>query len=258
MIPLITQDIATNIAYHTQLAWTYSVPNDTTGEIIITNGLKPFYPNAEQRGGSTTIVDVQVGTVAFDVKCRDVLGIFTKQPSEKQKSKEQSYFKVDNNLYVRRPNSVVSPVRRPSVDLENYQGDCQRIITEQIQEYKDYAHRTSTAAGCTELRSLLFLYGEAKGYKAIYIEEQMFSTPTPAHFSIYKNQKGIGAGYDAFDADKKLLYKLLDYSKGSTNFNKRFDCSKGFLFVWPSQTLSTQVVGLTNWQQLGNFNLEIN
>lgn len=259
MIPLITQAVAANIAYHTQLAWTYSVPNDTTGEIILTNGLKPFYPDAEQRGGSTTIVDVKVGNIAYDVKCRDVLGIFTKEHSEKQKARApgQVYHKLNDKLFVGKPTSVISPVRRPSVDLENFQGNCQRIITEQIQEYRDYADRTTADAGCTELRSLLFLYGEAKGYKAIYIEEQPFSTPAPAVFKIYQNEKEINAGYDAYDSNNKILYKLLNYSKGSTNFNKRFDCNNGFLFVWPSQSLSTQLLTPEEWVRSGNFMLDV-
>ena len=257
MIPLITQDVATNIAYHAQLAWTYSVPNDTTGEIILTNGLKPFYPVAEQRGGSTTIVDVKVGNIAYDVKCRDVLKVFTKEHSKKQKARApgQQYYKLTENLFVGRPTHVVSPVRRPSVDTENYQGDCQRIITEQIQEYKDYANRTMTEANCTELRSLLFLYGEKNGYKAIYIEEQEFSTPIPTRFETYINEKGKKAGYDAYD--NKILYKLLDYSKGSTNFNKRFDCGNGFLFIWSSQSLSTQILTVEDWHNQGNHSLLI-
>jgi len=255
MTPLITQDIATNIAAHAQQAWTYGVPNGDTGEIIIACGLKPFYANAEQRGGSTTIVDVKVDHIAYDIKCRDVLGIFTREPSAKQKSSEQSYYKIADNLFVRRPNSIESPVRRPSVDLQNFQGNCQNIITEQIQEYKDYADRTTAAAGCTELRSLLFLYGQGKGYKAIYIEEQAFATPTPGRFEIYKNKKKVPSAYYAHD--HKLLYKLLDYSKGSTNFVKRFDCHKGFLFVWPESAVITHTTTSADWIKEGNHLLTV-
>lgn len=255
MIPLINQAVATNIAAHAQQAWTYGVPNGDTGEIIVACGFKPFYPTAEQKGGSTTIVDVKVDHVAYDIKCRDVLGIFTREPSAKQKSSDQSYFKVADNLFVRRPNFVESPVRRPSVNLQNFQGNCQTIITEQIQEYKDYADRTTAGAGCTELRSLLFLYGQGKGYKAIYIDEQPFSTPTPTTFNIYKNSKEEAAAYYAHD--HRLLYKLLDYSKGSTNFVKRFDCGTGFLFVWPEGAVATHTTGIQHWQDQGNHSMVI-
>jgi hypothetical protein len=255
MIPLITQNIATNIAGHTQQAWTYGVPNGDTGEIVVACGIKPFYNGAEQKGGSTTIVDVKVDHVAYDIKCRDVLGIFTREPSAKQKSADQNYYKVDENLFVRVPKSVESPVRRPSVNLQNFQGNCQAIITEQIQEYKDYADRTTADAGCTELRSLLFLYGRNKGYKAIYIEEQPFNTPTPTSFDIYKNTKGEPAAYYA--RDHKLLYKLLDYSKGSTNFVKRFDCTNGYLFVWPDKFLSNKITDIIEWKVHGNHSLVI-
>ena len=80
---LITPEVAVNIAHHARQAWTYAVPNDTTGELVITQGLKPFYPGAEQRGGSTTIVDVKVDNVALDIKCRGVLGIFDKPRSDR-------------------------------------------------------------------------------------------------------------------------------------------------------------------------------
>ena len=80
MTPLITPEIATNIAAHTQEAWTYCVPNDATAEIIIANGLKPFYPNAKRCGGSMTIVDVKVNNIALDVKAQDQMSIRTKMP----------------------------------------------------------------------------------------------------------------------------------------------------------------------------------
>jgi hypothetical protein len=252
MTPLITQEVAANIAAHTRRAWTYSVPNDTTSEIIIACGFKPFYSDAESKGGSTTIVDVKVGSVAYDVKARDVLNVFTKERSEKQKANApgQKYFKVGNELFVGRPNCIHSPVRRPNVELENYQGDCQRILTEQIQEYRDYADRTTKEAGCNELRSLLFLYGQGSGYKAIYIEEQLFSTPKPAAFT-------TGKGYYAHDANGQQLYQILDYSKGSSNFNKRFDCNnQGFLFVWPAENLDETAQTITNWGSNGGFFLD--
>jgi hypothetical protein len=247
MTPLITKEVAVNIAWHTQLAWAYSVPNDSTGELVITHGLKPFYPDAEQRGGSTTIVDIKVNNIAYDVKCRDVLSVFTKERSSKQLARApgKTYFPVDD-LWVSRPASVLSPVRRPNVELENYQGDCQRIITEQIAEYKQYADRTVAKAGCTELRSLIFLYGEKNGYKSIYIDEQPFTTPVP---TFYESEKS----YRALDANHKLLYEISDYSKGSTNFNKRFDCNSGYLFVWPSQALSTDIMDIDVWANSGNY-----
>lgn len=253
MIPLINARVAANIAAHTKQAWTYSVPNDTTSEIIITCGLKPFYADAEQRGGSGTIVDVKVGDVALDVKARDVLKIFTKERTDKQKARApgQQYFKVHNNLFIGRPNFVDTPVRRPSVDLENFQGDCQRILTEQIQEYSNYANRTTKEAGCKELRSVLFLYGEDKGYKAIYIEEQMFSTPAPASFT-------TGKGYYARDANGHQLYELLNYSKGSSNFKKHFECAGGgYLFVWPSDELDNTTTTMDDWHNNGGFSIKL-
>jgi hypothetical protein len=54
-----------------------------------------------------------------------------------------------------------------------------------------------------------------------------------------------------------LLYKLMNYSEGSANFNKRFDCSNGFLFAWPAENLSTKVTTPDQWTMMGNFALEL-
>lgn len=255
MIPLITSAIATNIAGHTKNAWTYSTPNDDAAENIITQGFLPFYANAEQKGGSTTIVDVKIDQVALDVKCRDVLTFYKQAPSKTQLKSDNTYHKVLDNLWVKIPNSVICPVRRPKTDTQGYCGNAQVAIIDQIAEYKTYATRTTNAAGCTDLHSVIFLYGEGTTHKAIYIEEQSFSTPTPVTFSTYYNKKGQPAGYDAFDANDKVLYKLLDYSKGSTNFNKRFDINTGYLFVWPKTAISNSVINEQDWVKQGNYSL---
>lgn len=255
---LITQAVATNIAAHAKEAWHYSVPNDDAGEAVIREGLGAFYPNVEQRGGSTTIVDVKAGTTALDIKCRDVLGILTKAPTKSQEESDNTYVKVDNNLYVKVPKSVLSPVRRPNVEHANFSSDAETVILDQIWEYGDYAARTTQEAGCTELHSIVFLYGQGNGYKAVYIEEQDFGTPAPATFSNYVNKQGKTAGYNAYDANGKVLYKLLEYSKGSINFNKRFDIGNGYLFVWPSKNLATNIITEDAWKSNGNFAIEVN
>jgi len=238
---LITPEVAVNIAHHARQAWTYAVPNDTTGELVITQGLKPFYPGAEQRGGSTTIVDVKVDNVALDIKCRGVLGIFDKPRSDRQlaHAENKTYTELDG-LWIGMPRSVTSPVRRPNVDLQGYKGDPETIISSQLAEYEAYALRTTQEAGCDRLHSVLFLYGEGRGYKSIYIEEQRFDNPKPTHYL------ADGRTYQALDEQGKL-YEIIDYSRGSTNFTKRFQVNKGYLFAWPATTLSTQVMTESNW-----------
>lgn len=256
MIPLIDHAVATNIAAHTQQAWTYGTPNDDTAEIIITNGLLPFYNQAQQRGGSTTIVDVKVGTTALDIKCRDVIGFFNKAPSRRQLSSDNRYFEIiKDTLWVKVPNSVVCPVRRPKTNTQKFKGDCKTAIMDQIAEYKSYASRTVAAAGCTELHSVLLLYGQDLGYKAIYIEEQDFGTPVPSSFETGLNRQGQENSYMGLDNQGRLLYKISDYSEGSTNFNKRFDCVAGYLFVWPSTNLNSNVTSVTDWTANKNYTL---
>jgi hypothetical protein len=252
MNKLITVDVAANIASHCEKSWTYSLPNSDTGENIIMHGLSPFYPKTEKKGGSTTIVDLKIDNIAYDIKCRQVLTITAKSP---KKSKNKKYVKFDGQTIII-PNSVETPVRRPNVNLQEFTGDCQLIINEQIQEYKDYADRTMKAANCTDLHSVLLLYGEGNGYKAIYIDEQLFDTPAATRFETYLNKKKIPSAYLAYD-DIGLLYKLMDYSKGSTNFVKRFDCSNGFLFMWKDVPVNPVVTTIEQWQNKGNHILKI-
>ena len=77
-----------------------------------------------------------------------------------------------------------------------------------------------------------------------------------AFYQVYKNKKQQPAAYEAID-DRGLLYKLMNYSEGSANFNKRFDCNKGWMFAWPSENLSTQVTTPEQWTASGNFSLEL-
>jgi hypothetical protein len=130
------------------------------------------------------------------------------------------------------------------------------VLDEQIAEYASYANTSIAKANCAELRSVILLYGEHRGYKAIYIDEQPFDIPVPIDYTIYTNTAGKPAAYEASDI-KGLLYKLMNYSEGSANFNKRFDCTSGFLFVWPSSSRSTLVTDSAEWTRAGNYALEI-
>lgn len=252
MQKLITQDVAFNIAQHCKEAWQFATPNANTGEIIIQKGLTPFYPDTQKKGGPLTIVDIKVNNFALDIKCREVLEIYTKPI--KKKSPNKTYFTVDDiGITVSRPNSIETPVRRPSVDVKNYQGDSETIVTEQIKEYYYFAHRTTSQADCNHLNSILFLYGCKNDYKAIYIEEQEFSTPMPKSFETYLNKKNKPAAYLAYDNHKKLLYRLMDYSKGSTNFIKRFDCANGYLFVWKEEQREQKICTKEDWDNQGGY-----
>jgi hypothetical protein len=257
---IINLEVATNIAAHAQLAWHYGLPNDEAGEVIICSGLDPFYPT-EHKGGSTTIVDATVvdstgSRIALDIKCRQVLKTFTKAPGKRQEASNNTYYNLHENLYVSKPPSVMCPVRRPSVDLKSFKGDAKTILTDQIAEYATYANTSIAKANCSELRSIILMYGEHHGYKAIYINEQPFDTPVPTGYDIYTNKKGDPAAYEASDSDG-LLYKLMNYSEGSANFNKRFDCTTGYMFVWPSSSRSTLVTRPSDWASAGNYSMEI-
>lgn len=261
MIPLITAEIATNIAAHAQLAWIYDAPNATAAEKIIATGLKPFFPTATRVGGSGTIVDVKADHRAFDVKSNDAVKFYNTKPKPHMLKSDGQYFEIiKDSLWVRRPNSVLLPSRRSPIDMQGWNGDPGTLMPLAIQEYRDYANKTITAANCTVLTSILLIYGEDLGYKSIYLEEQNFATPNASSYRIHqtrktkKNPVPSNNGYEALDAVGKVLYSSAPYGEGSSiNFLKRFDLGNGYLFVWPSTAIPSNVTSINDWDNQGNF-----
>jgi hypothetical protein len=258
---ILTEQIATNIAAWAQTAWSINVPNSTTAEKVIALGLKPFYANAVRVGGSGTIVDVKVDHRAFDVKSNDAIKFYNTKPKPHMLKSGGQYFEIiKDSLWVRRPNSVLLPSRRSPIDMQGWKGDPGILMPLAIQEYRDYANKTITAANCTVLNSNLLIYGEGLGHKSIYLEEQNFATPNASSYKIHqtrktkKNPVPINNGYEALDADGKVLYSSAPYGEGSSiNFLKRFDLGNGYLFVWPSTAIPSNVTSTNNWDNQGNF-----
>jgi hypothetical protein len=258
---ILTEQIATNIAAHAQLAWIYDVPNATAAEKIIATGLKPFFPNTVRLGGSATIVDVKSDHRAFDIKSKGDIKFYNKKPRPHMLKSDGQYFEIiKDSIWVRRPNSVLLPSRRTPIDMQGWNGNSNTIMTLAIQEYRDYANKTVQEANCTELTSVLLIYGEGLGYKSIYLEEQEFAAPDATSFgtsTIRKTKKDpvpINNGYKALDVNGKLLYASCPYgSDGSINFLKRFDLSNGYLFVWPSTAIPTNVTSISDWSKQGNY-----
>ena len=157
------------------------------------------------------------------------------------------------------PEGVLTPARRPQVDIEQFNGNAESIITKQIEEHRNYAYRTMQEAGCDELRSIILLYGATEGYKSIYIEELPFDLPAGVKFETTLNKKKIPSEYRAYDNEGNISYKISSYSKGSDNFNKRFNTNNGFLFVWPDIPIDTsKITSVEEWKSKGNHVAEVN
>lgn len=260
---ILTQEIATNIASYVRPGWVLSVPNGATAEKIITAGIVPFYPDTVRMGGSDTIVDIKSGNRAFDVKSKDNITFYDKEPTARQLKSNGKYFEiVKGKVWVRVPNSVELPSRRSPVDMKNWKGDSSIIMPKAIQEYRDYASKSIKEKGCTEITTILLIYGKGLGYKSIYIEEQDFSAPDAKTFATSMSREtkkkpvSVKNGYNAYDDQGKLLYSAKPYGKKSSiNFLKRFDLGKGYLFAWPSKELPSTVTTIADWAKQGNYSV---
>lgn len=241
---IISDECEYNILGHIKNCWTYGYPTGTTLENAIFEGLKPFYPDAENLGSPSTIVDTAKGDDAFDVKGKKVLGHLANLT--KGSNRQDNRFVEQNvpnfgEITVRIPRSVITQVRRPNVDLKEYRGDAKKILNEQIKDYQEFAFETTRNDGYKDLYSIVVLYGIDKGYKSIFLTVNKFSTPASAKFSIGKKENGDPCSYDAYDSNGKLVFKLSSFNKGSSNLNKTFDTTHGILLTWPVEEQSDDV-----------------
>jgi hypothetical protein len=215
-----------NILGHIKKCWVYGYPTGTTLENAIFEGFKPFYLDAKKLGSPSTIVDTAKEDDAFDVKGKKALGHYVKLT---RGSNHLDNRFVEQNvpgfgtIIVRIPNSIITQVRRPKVDLEEYEGNAEQILNEQIKDYQEFAFNTTRKDGYTNLYSIVVLYGIDKGYKSVFLTVEPFSTPASVTFSTGKNENGDPCSYDGYDSNGTLRFKLSSFNKGSSNLNRRFD-----------------------------------
>lgn len=225
-----------SIIGHIQHYWDYtdSLPTGKPLEKLITDGLKNVYPSAKELGSPDTIVDVGKDTDAFDIKGVGKLSHSFRTPKEK--------FYTDNNYllsdlknksaYVKIPKFVSTMVRRPSVDIKSYNGDAKSIITEQIEEYNNFALTTTKKSGFQNLYSFITLYGEDKGLRSVFISIDEFKIPTVDRFLTVFNKLDKPVGYTAVDNNDRTMFSLSSFNNGSTNFYKSFKINSGVLYTW--------------------------
>jgi hypothetical protein len=241
MNKIISDECLYNILGHIKNCWTYGYPSGTTLENAIFEGLKPFYPSAKNLGSPSTIVDTAKEDDAFDVKGRKVLGHLKRITGGSNYEDNQFVEQTIPNfgkIKVRIPKSVITQVRRPKVDLKGYKGDAEKILNEQIEDYLKFAFETTNKDGYKNLYSVVVLYGIDKGYKSIFLTIEKFSLPKSSKFSIGQKENSEPCSYDSYDSNGKLLYKLSSFNKGSSNFYKVFETSKGTLVTWPVEEQS--------------------
>lgn len=238
---IISIECVYNILGHIKNCWTYGYPTGATLENAIFEGLKPFYPDAENLGSPLTIVDTAKEDDAFDIKGKKVLGHLdnlTKAANHEDNQFVQQNVPNFGEITVRIPRSVITQVRRPKVDLKEYKGDAKKILTEQIKDYLGFAFKTTSKDGYIDLYSIVVLYGIDKGCKSIFLTVEKFSTPASAKFSIGKKENGDPCSYDSYDSNGKLVFKLSSFNKGSSNLNKTFETTHGILLTWPVEEQS--------------------
>lgn len=237
---VLNEDCIMNILGHIKSCWKYDYPTGKTLENAFFEGLKPFYSDAKSLGSSFTIVDAGKEQDGFDLKGCKVLGHLGR--SVKSSNHEKNIFikqQVPNfgSVTVRIPQSVITQVRRPKVDLQKFSGNAETILQEQIKEYQNFAFNSTQKDGYKNLYSIVLLYGidEKKGLKSIFLTVEEFSLPEIVKYNIGTKENNTPCSYQAININNEVVFLLSSFNQGSSNFYKRFQTTNGILITWPME-----------------------
>jgi len=248
---ILTEDCINNILGHIKKCWNYDYPTGKTLETAVYRGLAPFYPDSKLLGSPTTFVDCGKEQHAFDMKGAKTLGHIIK-PTKGANHDDNVFVEQDipgkGKIYVRVPNSIMTQVRRPKVDLKNYTGDATVTLQEQINDYYEFAVSTSTKAGYTEMLSFVLLYGidEKRGVKSVFLTIEEFHIPDVVEYRVGKSEAtddgtSVPNSYQGIDANGNVVFSLSSFNKGSSNLYKRFTTKQGRLMSWSMEQEDTTV-----------------
>lgn len=240
LFSVLSKSAVDNIIGHCANCWDYVPPNDTALEKAVFRGIKPFYNRVKALGSPDTIVDVLKDTDAFDIKGSK--GIHYLKKITRAANYEEYYYinqtLVDGeNIILKIPKSLVLIVKRPGIDVENWQGDHSRIISESVKEYKNFVEETTNKSGCTDLWSMISLYGQSKdgAVRSVAISLERFFLPEIARTDYLTNGKGERVGYAAYDTNNNISYKIDGFNSGSKNTHKRFPFNNFVLYSWKTE-----------------------
>lgn len=230
---MINQEIANNIFYHIGNCWDYNYPTGQALETAISRGLDPFF-STQQLGSPNTITDVKADNVSIDVKGNKTLKFIKKLNSRTNFTDNNVVeFTIDGepiNLSV--PKSIMTQVRRPTVDLQGYNGDPEMILSEQISEYENFVWTKSKQDGCEHVMSFIVQYGERDGLKAVTLTTNEFDVPQADKFETTKNTAGANNAYVAYDSEENEIFRLSSFNRGSSNMYKRYPTETFYYRVW--------------------------
>lgn len=237
MIDVFTEDCIYNILGHIKNCWKYSYPNGSTLENAIYKGIIPYYSDARSLGSPTTIVDIGKDIDAFDIKGLQSLDHLSRLT--KNTVAEKQFLPDGSTIYVKVPTSIITQVRRPNVDLQNYEGNPEITLKSQMLEYYKFAISTKRKDGYRDLYSIVSLYGIDKGYKSVFLTAEKFSAPTVVKYDIKLNKKQKPCSYRGLDQYNNVVFSLSSFNKGSSNFYKRFQTNNGILMTWKEEEESS-------------------
>ena len=234
---IISEDAIYNIIGHIKNCWNYTYPSGAALEEAVYRGLKPYYENVRTLGGPTTIVDVTRNLDAFDIKGGKQLGLLSRMSSKSNKIDNdfiQETLPNGKKIIVKIPKSILAIVKRPNIDMKKFQSDPIKMAQKGIEEYANFADRTTKKDGCNKLYSLVVLYEEdkEKGFRSVFLTLEEFHVPSLTSADFITNKKDEKIGYLALDESNTVCYKILKFNNGSINSYKKFDCSRGILYTW--------------------------
>lgn len=200
---LFSEEAIVNVLGEIRESWDYGLPTSVSLELAVSRGLKKFYP-VEQLGGAHNFTDIAVVLPSMNKVALDVKG----KKSLRTSKKDSSQFKKSPRVEI--------IVRRPTIELENFQGNPYTILHEQKDEYEKFAYNSSTQNNCKTIVSFICLYAETETHRSMYLETQPFEKNSIERACINKKT------YEGYDANNVRTYKIVRFSTGSSNFYRTF------------------------------------
>lgn len=213
ILEMFPEPVLYNIMGHLTASWDNgNLPTGNPLETAVHRGLSAFYP-AEKFGDAHTFVDETCvlpdgTTIALDIKGRKVLD------ARKKRGQFTGQFTT--------PNRVDIITRRPTTDLQDFHGNPFDILSEQVEDYRQFAINSAKEKNCDEIVCMICLYGEAGPYRQLqlYVEPFEISPLNSANTHVSKNEKRKYVGYDVHGNEN---YSIKSFSKGSINFYRTID-----------------------------------
>lgn len=200
---------------------------------LVSIGLKPKGSNAEilfaksvpgmvLKGGTNTLVDLQLDAVGIEQKATSSLKLLKKEPKIPKNAVRIPEF----NCWARWEEHPLVVFRRPEVSLSSGL-DAVDVINANIERAQEFHDRSLVKEDCTSIKSLVMQHSFGYHPEFTVFRFSMQDFELPAFSSLTTPRSEVRA----FDDNGTMLYKQRQFTASSQNFFKAYDATDGMTII---------------------------